>query len=62
MLTGLSYLQIFGFYLRKTHSNEVNAAAYDEEKADKMMGDVTPFGVFNKIARAEWDTLLFSMV
>jgi len=59
MLTGLGYLQIFGYYLRRTHSRQLNATPYDEEKADKMMGDVVAFDVFNKIARAEWDTLLF---
>ncbi|MDH5445704.1 MAG: sodium:proton antiporter NhaD [Gammaproteobacteria bacterium] len=59
MLTGLSYLQLFGFYLRKTHHQQPSATPHDEEKADKMIGDVVPFDIFNKIARAEWDTLLF---
>jgi NhaD family Na+/H+ antiporter len=52
MLTGLSYLQFLGFYLTKTHYKELK---YAESRA----GDVVPFNVFNKIARAEWDTLLF---
>ena len=59
MLTGLSYLQIFGFYLRKTHMKQIHAAAFNDKKADEMVGDMIPFDVFNKIARAEWDTLLF---
>jgi len=59
MLTGLSYLQIFGFYLRKTHTHTYPTVPYDQQKANGMMGDVVPFDVFNKIARAEWDTLLF---
>ncbi|MGW8228509.1 MAG: sodium:proton antiporter NhaD [Gammaproteobacteria bacterium] len=59
MLTGLSYLQLFGFYLRKTHNKQRNAVPFDAEKANQMMGDVMPFDVFSKIARAEWDTLLF---
>ncbi len=59
MLTGLAYLQIFGFYLRKTHTHIYPEVPFDEAKADKMMGDVVAFDVFNKIARAEWDTLLF---
>jgi Na+/H+ antiporter NhaD/arsenite permease-like protein len=59
MLTGLGYLQIFGFYLRKTHGKVSSEASYNEEKAERMMGDVVPFDVFNKVARAEWDTLLF---
>ena len=59
MLTGLSYLQLFGFYLRKTHGKQRSATPYDPDKANHMMGDVVPFDVFSKIARAEWDTLLF---
>lgn len=46
MLTGLSYLQIFGFYLKKRHDRDQH-------------GDPISFDIFNKIARAEWDTLLF---
>jgi NhaD family Na+/H+ antiporter len=57
MLTGLSYLQFFGFYLKKTHNYEL--AAFDNNKADERIGDVVPFDVFRKVARAEWDTLLF---
>ena len=59
MLTGLAYLQLFGFYLRKTHDREYGRIGHNEEKANRMMGDVVPFDVFNKVARAEWDTLLF---
>ena len=53
MLTGLSYLQLFGFYLKKTDTTK------SEENSDMDMGEVVPFDVFKKIARAEWDTLLF---
>jgi len=49
MLTGLAYLQFFGFYIKKTQHQE----------AGGQMGDVVPFDIFTKIARAEWDTLLF---
>ena len=59
MLTGLAYLQFFGFFLRKTHRSQISVGSYDEGKANQMVGDVVPFDVFNKIARAEWDTLLF---
>ncbi|MBS1202034.1 MAG: sodium:proton antiporter [Chromatiaceae bacterium] len=55
MLTGLSYLQFFGFFLRMTHHRW---AERNEERAN-LVGDMTPFDVFNKVARAEWDTLLF---
>ena len=59
MLTGLGYLQVYGYYLRKTHHKQINPTPHDDDSADQMMGDVVPFDVFNKIARAEWDTLLF---
>ncbi|HUT41731.1 MAG TPA: sodium:proton antiporter NhaD [Gammaproteobacteria bacterium] len=57
MMTGLAYLQIFGFYLRKTHHRDL--PNYSEKKANEMVGDVTAFEVFREISRAEWDTLLF---
>ncbi len=53
MLTGLSYLQLFGYYLKKT------ARIDDSVGNNGRMGEVVPFDVFNKVARAEWDTLLF---
>jgi NhaD family Na+/H+ antiporter len=55
MLTGLGYLQLFGFYLRMSHHGWQRR---NGERANQI-GDVTPFDVFNKVARAEWDTLLF---
>lgn len=54
MLTGLSFLQFFGYYLKKTHKR--NAAA---DSTAQHMGDIQAFDVFQKVARAEWDTLLF---
>ena len=57
MLTGLAYLQFFGYYLKKTHN--FDSAPYDEERAKENVGDIVPFDVFNKVAQAEWDTLLF---
>ncbi len=59
MMTGLAYLKIFGFYLKKTHKNGHGAANYDPEKADERIGDTVAFDVFKKIARAEWDTMMF---
>jgi len=53
MLTGLSYLQFFGYYLKKT------ARLEESGNNNGRMGEVVPFDVFNRIARAEWDTLLF---
>lgn len=55
MLTGLGYLKFFGFYLRMSHHGWQRR---NHQRATEI-GDVVPFDVFNKVARAEWDTLLF---
>lgn len=44
MMTGLSYLFIFSYFLKKTGRDEFEGYY---------------FNIFNKIGRAEWDTLLF---
>jgi NhaD family Na+/H+ antiporter len=54
MMTGLAYLKFYGFYLRRlTHmtvdSTEIPPGSHEE----------AGFDVFDKIARAEWDTLFF---
>lgn len=64
MMMGLGYLQFFGFFLRKTlPSSLARKRAIAESKGDqeaiRRLGDVVPFDVFNRIARSEWDTLLF---
>ena len=57
MMAGLSLLKIFGYYLNKTHVK--NQLTYDPVKAEQRIGQIVPFDVFAKVARAEWDTLLF---
>ena len=64
MMMGLGYLQFFGFFLRKTLPKSLERKRADAERrgdveAMRRLGDVVPFDIFNKIARAEWDTLLF---
>ncbi len=61
MLTGLGYLQFFGFYLKKKAERVLHEHDKHSEAAERAgkLGDVVPFDIFNKIARAEWDTLLF---
>lgn len=54
MMTGLAYLQLFGFYLRRTHTMTV----FDDKNYGNV-GDIPPFDAFEEIARVEWDTLLF---
>ncbi|KAA0013856.1 sodium:proton antiporter [Billgrantia pellis] len=64
MMTGLGYLQFFGYYLRRTlpRSLERKRERYvrdGDERRLAQLGGVVPFDVFNRIARSEWDTLLF---
>lgn len=58
MLTGLGYLQLFGFFLKKTaHRDHHNKQ--DNVEHDASMGTPGAFDIFSPVARAEWDTLLF---
>jgi Na+/H+ antiporter NhaD/arsenite permease-like protein len=57
MMAGLSLLKFYGYYLKRTHKS--TDRDYDPNKAEEHLGQVTPFDVFKKVARAEWDTLLF---
>ena len=50
MMTGLSLLQLYGYYLKRSFSSS-NKITRD--------GSDQPFGIFKQIAQAEWDTLLF---
>ncbi len=56
MLTGLSYLQILGFYLKKTVDKEYPS---NSNCNDIKEGTITAFDIFSPVARAEWDTLFF---
>ena len=49
MMTGLSFLGFFGYYLQKK----------EERMNVEGMHSVVPFDLFRKVAQAEWDTLLF---
>ena len=60
MMTGLAYLQFFSYYLKKTHHKEEAEVALGGV-SDIAMGDASESGYdfFSRLARAEWDTLLF---
>lgn len=53
MLTGLSYLKIFGYFLKRS------ATHHRQGEDNEDLGSPVPFDVFRNIARAEWDTLFF---
>ncbi len=57
MLTGLGYLQVFGFFLKKTAYKDTRRP--DNIDHDSQMGTPGVYDVFTPVARAEWDTLLF---
>lgn len=60
MMMGLSYLKLFGYYLKKTHrKHAAPGVTYDPDKAEESLGDTVAFDIFRNIARAEWDTLFF---
>lgn len=51
MMTGLAYLQFFGYYLKLKY-NKKSSSSIDDE-------NIVPFDIFQNISRIEWDTLLF---
>lgn len=54
MMTGLAYLKIFGYYLKRTHViRSMDRSDYGE------VGDIAAFDSYRELARAEWDTLIF---
>lgn len=64
MMMGLGYLQFFAYFLQKSLPKSLARKRADaERRGDKAalqrLGDVVPFDIFSRIARAEWDTLLF---
>ncbi len=62
MMTGLAYLQFFGYFLRKTNGRKLSMSSEEQQtemEHDGQIGSPSSFDVFSRVARAEWDTLLF---
>ena len=59
MLTGLGYLQLMGYYLKKTNKKCILRAQQLQGRHDIRVGDIVAFDVFVPVAKAEWDTLFF---
>ncbi|HPY39925.1 MAG TPA: sodium:proton antiporter NhaD [Thiolinea sp.] len=61
MFTGLALLQFYAYYLKKTHRRKpiesINPVDATMEHVRTSTGH--GFDIFDKIARSEWDTLLF---
>jgi Na+/H+ antiporter NhaD/arsenite permease-like protein len=59
-MTGLSYLQFFGYFLKKTHKpSEEKITTSESPNFSIVVESRQPFDVFLRVARSEWDTLLF---
>ena len=58
MMLGLGYLGFFSYYLKRKERRlyDVDAQPLSQPLTSTSVG---PFDIFKKIARAEWDTLLF---
>ena len=54
MMTGLTYLKFYGYYLRRTHVRRP-----EDVPGYGQVGDIRAFDSYRQIARIEWDTLLF---
>jgi NhaD family Na+/H+ antiporter len=64
MMTGMSYLMFYGYYLKKKKHGKNHASVNIEqhETGIQSMDDVSTddyFDIFNKVKLAEWDTLFF---
>ncbi|WP_239036755.1 sodium:proton antiporter NhaD [Marinobacter sp. C7] len=64
MMMGLAYLQFLGYYLRMSFQKGVErerlwAINHQNKRLLQRLDTAVPFDVFNPMARAEWDTLLF---
>lgn len=58
MMTGLAYLKFFAYYLKMT-GEKSQATIIDIDGSVSVISEPIAFNIFNKISRAEWDTLMF---
>tara|TARA_B110000881_G_scaffold221281_1_gene249872 strand:+ start:87 stop:1508 length:1422 start_codon:yes stop_codon:yes gene_type:complete len=61
MMLGLGYLKFFGYYLRKRahNMNDNSVGNPDDMPVSGANSEAKEFDIFDKIAKAEWDTLFF---
>ncbi len=60
MMTGLGYLNFFAYYLKRVESKRMGIAMSETPSSGMdLITESQPFDIFNKIKRAEWDTLFF---
>lgn len=62
MMLGLSYLQFFGWFLKRSLPSSISRKRLRYHHDDIKLAElqrVSPFNFFSNVARAEWDTLIF---
>jgi Na+/H+ antiporter NhaD/arsenite permease-like protein len=65
MMAGLSFLQLYSFYLERTEPSDERSAAHalglEDEPGEghEILETRYSYDIFEKIGRLEWDTLLF---
>ncbi len=62
MMTGLAYLQFFGYFLKKTLPGSLDRKRkFYQDNPEKLseLNKITEFNVFSHVQRTEWDTLMF---
>jgi len=65
MMAGLSFLQLYSFYLERTEPGEdhtaARALAFEDEPGEghEILETAYSYDIFEKVGRLEWDTLLF---
>jgi NhaD family Na+/H+ antiporter len=59
MMTGLAYLKLFGFYIRRKHRGPLLSIETPPGSSEGQNTSDTHFDIFDRIAQAEWDTLFF---
>lgn len=55
MMLGLAYLKVYGYFLKQKLIIEIA----EDSKANPSESEQDEFDVFDRVAQAEWDTLLF---
>lgn len=55
MMTGLAYLKIFSYYIKK----RMNNGSVDNVPAESLAHEKKGFDIFDEVGKAEWDTLFF---
>ena len=61
MMTGMAYLQLYGFFLKKTFKKPASWSYITRRLGndEEAISQLKPFDIFSRVSRAEWDTLMF---